>query len=127
MISRRLSLALGILSFLPLLGFGYAIAVGYSVLGKVIASGGSLSPATLLDLAAEIGLPFFVAAVVNFGLFIICLWHLFTRRVKEPNAQILWALLLLAFSVITIPIYCFLFLGSTHRQKTRTLVREAGP
>lgn len=119
--NKPIKLLLGALSVTPLVCLFYSVIQMLSGFDEIAGAGGSAGPgrmASLMEdsLAIQGTMMFLVV-----GQLVFYLWHLLVRRAQEDMVmKLLWAMLLLFGSIITIPLYWFLHIWSEPRRARAT-------
>jgi hypothetical protein len=93
---------------------------------EMAAAGGAAGPEQFAGLVEESLVVQGATFLLVLGLLGYYLWHLFVRRADEDLImKLLWSMLLLFGSVITIPLYWLLYIWSEPRPARVTAAQEA--
>ncbi len=109
--TKPIKILLGALTLTPIAASVYVMSQFFSQFSKVATSGGSVAPADLSLFLQQTMAVQGITMATTLGLLVFYLWHVMARRPTDnPTMKLVWVLLLLFGTVLTMPIYWLLYI-----------------
>ncbi len=111
--SKPVKLIFGVLSFTPIVLLCYALFEMLNVFGSIAQAGGGVAPSELAGGIAGAMEPWTIGLGISVVMMLCCLAHLLSKDKRGKGSEsIVWAVCLVIFNVVSVPVYWYVRIWS---------------